>query len=143
MPPMHAIDEPSHFARIYQLSEGDLQTTPSIFDDAARTGSGVCLPPDVSRDLKRKAVELYFENAPYVNYGAGAPESSDPVLVAAGAHRQCQPGTRYLDISTFAWYSPVPYAPAVAVFAVLRPLGASTNTLAIVGRLANLVVFLA
>ncbi len=142
MPPMHAIDETSHFARIYQLSEGNLQTTPSVFDDAARKGSGVCLPSDVFRDLNRKSVELYFENAPYVNYGAGEPAQGDPVLVAAGPDRQCPPGTKYLDISTFAWYSPVPYLPQVAVFAVLRPLGASTDTLAIAGRLANLVVFL-
>jgi len=142
MPPMHAIDETSHFARIYQLSEGHLQTTPSIFDDAARKGSGVCLPPGVFRDLQRTSVELYFDNAPYVNYGAGESPSGDPVLVAAGPDRQCPPGTKYLDISTFAWYSPVPYLPQAAAFAVLRPLGASTDTLAIVGRLANLVVFL-
>jgi hypothetical protein len=146
MPPMHAIDETSHFARIYDLSRGHLQTSPSIFDDAARKGSGVCLPRDVWRDLNRKSVELYFENAPYVNYGTTTSPSSQAATTAPAAAatsaRQCGPGEQYLDISTFAWYSPVPYLPQVAAFTALRPLGASTNTLAIAGRLANLAVFL-
>lgn len=142
MPPMHAIDEPSHFARIYDLSRGNLQTSPSVFDDATRKGSGVCLPRDVWEDLHAKSVELYFENAPYVDYGEGTPRGKTR-LVAATPGRQCPAGERYLDISTFAWYSPVPYLPQVAVFAVLRPLGASTDVMAIAGRLANLAAFLA
>lgn len=138
MPPFTGIDEVEHFARAYQISEGRMVPERSGFaQDPLLKGAGVCLPVAVARRLQEHASELYLPIIPFANQDRSKSGSGRPP-----SHRECAAGRRYAEISTFAWYSPIPYAPEAAVFAVARPLGASVDTMSYLGRAAQLVTYL-
>ncbi len=105
--------------------------------DPLLKGAGVCLPNDVARRLQQHASELYLPNLPFANQDRSVGANGQPP-----SHAECPPGRRYAEISTFAWYSPLAYAPEAVVFAVARPLGASVDTLSYLGRLAQLATYL-
>jgi hypothetical protein len=161
VPPFMGIDEVSHFARTYQISEGDLVPQQSIHHDFQRKGSGACLPAAVVRTLELRAAELFVANLRYVGEGGGhehTPTTAPPSPTGAPAPTtttappaspaptardpQCEAGRRYVDISTFAWYSPLPYAVGAAGFAIFRPFDVSVDFLSYVGRFAQLVTYL-
>lgn len=138
MPPFTGIDEVEHFARAYQVSEGRMVPQRSGFaQDPLLKGAGVCLPTDVARRLQEHASELYLSNIPFANQDRTASGTGE-----RPSHAECPRGRRYAEISTFAWYSPLAYAPEAVVFAIARPLGASVDTLSALGRLAQLATYL-
>jgi hypothetical protein len=160
VPPFMGIDEVSHFARTYQISEGDLVPQKSIYHDFLRKGSGVCLPSDVVHTLELRSAQLFIANLPYVgqddehHHPAPAPAptttvapapttTTTPSQATTTRDPQCEPGRRYVDISTFAWYSPLPYAVGAVGFAIFRPFHPSVDLLSYVGRFAQLATYLA
>jgi hypothetical protein len=158
VPPFMGIDEVAHFARTYQISEGDLVPQKSIYEDALRKGSGVCLPSGVVRTLELRSAELFIANLPYVSsednhhHAATTPTTTvapapttttAPPATTTKQDPQCKPGRRYVDISTFGWYSPLPYALGAVGFAIFRPFHPSVDFLSYVGRFAELVTYLA
>jgi hypothetical protein len=160
MPPFSGIDEIYHFARTYQISEGDMLPQESVYHDAIRKGSGVCLPGDVVTTLEEYSAKLFIANLRFGTHGESghdhsavvppsttpsptttAPPSKRP-SVASTLDRQCPTGRRYVDVSTYAWYSPVPYALGATAFAVVRPFDPSVDVLAYIGRFTELAFYL-
>jgi uncharacterized membrane protein len=127
VPPLAGYDEPEHFARADQVSQGHLI--------ASHRGNqlGGDLPVAMRNDLVHvlRQVNLMFGHHP------NAPTSPASFLRQLGDPAARGPQT-FVDFRSSAVYSPVPYAPASLLMAIGRALGASTMLLIYLGRLGSL-----
>jgi len=125
-PPFQVPDEPHHFMRAYQVSEGVLAPT---FRDFKGGGE---IPQSIARfDLSYK-VYRHGKNL----------ESRDQIFKTLQI--PLEPGrVQWCEFSNTAAYSPLPYVPQAIAIAIGRPLGMTVLELMYFGRLANLLVWTA
>ena len=132
VPRFAGIDEPYHYLRAWGIS--DLEVMPdrgALPGDAV--GGGLCLPSDL-------VDEVFAERRPYLERLIPGFDGSDPLKTTTCPNDE---GGVFVDLATFAWYSPVGYvAPAVGV-AVGRFLGQDVAVQLMLARLASLAAYLA
>jgi uncharacterized membrane protein len=118
-PPLTGYDEPSHFLRTYEVSEGHLIAT------QYRNQLGGQVPAELPGALGRLLVDGMFspDRTRFVKHLGDS---------AAGG-----PNT-FIDFAPSAVYSPVPYAPAALLMGIGRAVGASTLMLMYLGRIGSL-----
>ena len=145
VPRLAGIDEPYHYLRAWSISDGTLtpETGPLPGD---RRGGGLCIPSRVLDDLfalRRPYLERLipgFDGADPVKTTPTCPAASG-TPGASGA-----PGatpTRFVDVATFAWYTPLSYAPAAAGVGLGRVVGLGVAGQLLLARLATLATYLA
>lgn len=137
IPPGWGLDEQSHVARAYQVSEGVL--TPYLRDDARTLGAQV---PQAIIDLQmdgHRASNSVDRGAPqwsrsdFDNAGDLAAMSAKPLRPEV---------TSDFDMSNAAASSAIAYAPAAAGIAVARALEFDTGAVLLSARFANAIVYL-
>jgi uncharacterized membrane protein len=118
-PPLAGYDEPYHFLRTYQVSEGHLVAT--------HHGNelGGTVPAGLTKDLDSLLTDGVFAR------------DRTKVLKHLGDAPARGPKT-FIDFAPSAVYSPVPYAPAALLMAIGRALGVSTLVLMYLGRIGCL-----
>jgi len=125
VPPFQSPDEPAHFFRAYQVSEG-------VFFPEREDGR-------LGGDLPVSLVQVRdsFSNLK-MNYDARVPKG----LVSNCLELPLLSGARGLtDFPNTAIYAPTAFLPQAAAILLLRPLGASPLLLLYGARLANLLVW--
>jgi len=127
-PPMQVPDETEHLYRAYQVSQFNLMADP------VQTGYGGTLPVnlvDTSTELKRSV--------------AGQPHKRfDISLLRRAWHTPLEPAKqKSVRFDNTAIYSPVPYLPQAFGIGVSRVLKLNPLIIIYVGRLANLLVWIA
>ncbi|HRI59383.1 MAG TPA: DUF2142 domain-containing protein [Saprospiraceae bacterium] len=126
VPPFQSPDEPAHFLRAYQVSEG------IFFPETKDQRLGGELPVS----LVQVCDSFSFLK---MNYEARLDKS----LIFRGLNIPLAPERRqFTDFPNTAIYAPTAYIPQAAAIALLRPLGASPLLLLYACRLANLFVWL-
>jgi uncharacterized membrane protein len=125
VPRMSGLDETAHFARAYRISEASL-----VPDEQAGTGGVVCLPAQVVRTAERLREDALEENPAFDGSGSKHFE-------------RCGDGRLAFDVATFAWYSPLGYAPQAVGIAAVRIVGADVATSDLAARLALLAAYVA
>jgi type III secretory pathway component EscS len=139
-PPLSGIDEPYHFLRSWSISDGDLIPDRGDLPDFG-VGGGECLPTRVTSELfelRRPYLERLipdFDGEDPLKVIDFCPEDQDKGANAAGSH--------FVDLATFAWYTPMSYAPQAAAVGLGRLLGTSVATQLLLARLATLTATLA
>jgi uncharacterized membrane protein len=118
-PPLAGYDEPYHFLRAYQVSEGRLIAS----HDGKRFGGTV--PAELPQDLRSFADDLF------------SPRDRTKALKHLGDAAPRGPKT-FVDFAPSAVYSPVPYAPSALLMGMGRAFGASTLMLMYLGRIGSL-----
>ena len=136
------IDEPAHFYRSYQISEGTLVPDEIPGSDF----SGACLPTSLVKQVEPYQAS-YFQHLLTLFGGEDRFADFDEVPAADGddraadASRCASREETPLTFSTFG--SPVPYAPQTASVLVGRALGMSAGPMLILGRIVMLAVYVA
>ncbi len=127
VPPFQSPDEPNHFLRAYQLSEGH------FFPEKI---GGPRLGGDLPVSLQALADSFsYLKN----NYAARL----HPGLLPAAGKMPLQPERRrFLDFANTAVYAPLGYLPQAGAIAFLRPLGAGPLAMLYAARLSNLLIWI-
>ena len=126
IPPFQSPDEPNHFFRAYQVSEG-------VFIPAIRDNR---LGGDLPVSLVQVRDSFSFLR---MNYGARL----DQALVLRNPDIPLRPEQRaFTDFPNTAIYAPTAYIPQAVAIRLLRPLGASSLQLLYACRFANLFVWL-
>ncbi len=125
-PPFQSPDEPNHFLRAYQVSEGRL--FPEKIENRRLGGY---LPTSLQAVADSFA---YLKNDHQARLRPGLLESSQAIPLRPD-HRT------FLDFANTAVYAPTAYLPQAAAIALLRPLGAGPLVLLYAARLANLLVW--
>jgi uncharacterized membrane protein len=118
-PPLTGYDEPYHFLRAYQISEGHLVAT----QHGKQLGGTV--PAELPDDLGRLLVDGMFspDRTKFLKHIGDAPATGRKTFV---------------DFAPSAVYPPVPYTPAALLMAIGRAFGASTLVLMYLGRIGSL-----
>lgn len=132
-PRFAGIDEPYHYLRSWSLTDGQMvpQKGPLPGDV---TAGGLCLPTSLVKDL-------YNERAPYLRRQIPNWDGTDVLKTTT-----CPDGRtdhRFVDVATFAWYSPIGYAPQAVGVGIGRIVGAGVGVQSMLARLASLAVYLA
>ncbi|HVT44132.1 MAG TPA: DUF2142 domain-containing protein [Thermoanaerobaculia bacterium] len=115
-PPFQGPDEPSHFARAWEISRGRLQATAPSTPLPENLADAIAISSRVTFDSGEKVT----------------------ISEITGSMRGSM-GERDVYHAGAAIYTPVPYAPQAAVIALLRPLIGESIALLYVSRLANLI----
>ncbi len=124
-PPFQSPDEPNHFLRAYQVSEG------IFFPEKQDRRLGGTLPASLGH--VRDSFSFLR-----MNYEARADKS----LIFQSLNLPLKAETRiFLDFPNTAIYAPTAYLPQAAAIAILRPLGATPLQMLYAARLANLFVW--
>jgi len=122
IPPFQSPDEPNHFLRAYQVSEGHF--VPQKTADQRLGGflpSSLGLVAGQFAGLKNDYdARICLEN----------------IRLAASIPLLCGE-RRFFDFANTAMYAPTAYAPQAAAIALIRPFGASPLQMLYAGRLAN------
>lgn len=129
-PALSGIDETSHFARAFQISEGVLVP---VDPPAGVEGVGVCLPAEVRDDLQRQLERNFF---------GGLVDPSADSYQGIRCERADPRQGKYLEIATFSWYPAIGYAPEAAAILVGRVVGVDTLGLTAMARVASLFAYL-
>jgi uncharacterized membrane protein len=118
-PPLAGYDEPYHFLRAYQVSEGHLVAT----HHGKQLGGAV--PAGLPQDLDGVLTDGIFsrDRTKVLKHLGDAPARGPKVFV---------------DFAPSGVYAPVPYAPAALLIVIGRALGVSTLVLIYLGRLGCL-----
>ncbi|HEX4492504.1 MAG TPA: DUF2142 domain-containing protein [Acidimicrobiia bacterium] len=127
VPPLGGYDEAVHYARAYQVSQGQLIATHHGHE------LGGDLPVAMRTDLENVLISVNR----LIGHRAHAPSSPASFLSHLG-DRSARGREAFVNFPTSAVYSPVPYAPASVLMAIGRALGASTMLLIYLGRLGSL-----
>lgn len=122
IPPFQSPDEPNHFLRAYQVSEGDW------LPEQTDSRLGGVLPVSLQAVADSFA---FLKN----NYDAHAGPGK---IRRAGQIPLAPHNRRFLDFANTAIYAPTGYIPQALAIAVLRPLGAGPLYLLYGCRLLNL-----
>jgi uncharacterized membrane protein len=125
-PPFQSPDEPNHFFRAWQVSEG------GFLPEKSGNRLGGQLPVSLTHLVDSFS---YLKN----NHDARLSATS---WYAAAAVRLNVHSRRFTDFANTAVYAPTAYLPQAVVLAVLRPLDVSPLYLLYAARLANLLVWL-
>ncbi len=132
-PRFAGIDEPYHYLRSWSLTDGQIvPDTGPLPGDV--TAGGLCLPSSLVKDLSN-------ERAPYLRRQIPHWDGTDVLKTTA-----CPDGRtdhRFVDVATFAWYSPIGYAPQAVGVGLGRIVGAGVGVQSMLARLASLAVYLA
>lgn len=132
-PRFAGIDEPYHYLRSWSLTDGQLVTERGPLPGDVTAG-GLCLPTPLVR-------ELYEERVPYLRRQLPNWDGTDVLKTTT-----CPDGRvdhRFVDVATFAWYSPIGYAPQAVGVGIGRIVGAGVGAQSMLARLASLAVYLA
>ena len=125
-PPFQSPDEPNHFLRAYQVSEG------VFFPETAEQRLGGTLPASLQEVCDAFA---------YLKMNGQA--RLDRELIFKNLHTPLNAGTRrFTDFPNTAVYAPTAYLPQAGAIVLLRPLGASPLQMLYGARMANLLVWL-
>lgn len=118
-PPLTGYDEPSHFLRTYQVSEGHLVAT----HHGKQLGGAV--PAELPKDLGRLLADGMFspDRTRFLKHLGDSPARGPKA---------------FIDFAPSAVYSPAPYAPAALLMAIGRAVGASALMLMYLGRIGSL-----
>lgn len=131
-PPFQVPDEPQHFYRSYQLSQGGVLSL-------VRNGeAGAELPASLSELVRHflGSTELHLNDRRVKPQPAA--DTFSQFAVPLDADRKV-----FIDFSGSALYAPLPYLPQAVVMAALRPLGVGPLGLMYAGRMANALAALA
>jgi hypothetical protein len=129
LPPFQSPDEPNHFLRAYQVSEG--RFFPEKKSESGFYRLGGTLPARLAQVCDSFA---FLKN----NYAARC----SPTRLSEALSVPLQPEQRaFLDFANTAIYAPTAYLPQAAAIALLRPLGASPLQMLYAARLANLLIW--
>lgn len=123
-PPFQVPDEPAHFYRAYQISEGTL---------VARSPDGIC-GGNLPASLKTVA-------DPFMYLCFHMDRKTSRAAILAQLNVPLQPDHRVFIPFANVIYSPVPYIASAPAIALGRRLGLTPLRLMYAGRLANLLVF--
>jgi uncharacterized membrane protein len=126
-PPYYMLDEPNHFFRAYQVSDG------SIIPEKRQMKTGGAIPSSLAQSVYvfRFGVQEYQEGNVPIELIRGSlflPLNEDD--------------TSFVSFSNTAIYSPIPYLPQAASIFVGRQLRLSPLVLMYIGRMSNFVVAL-
>ncbi len=126
-PPFQSPDEPNHFLRAYQISEGQF-----FPEKIAEQRLGGYLPASLQAVTDSFA---YLKNdyAARLRPGLLQRTSTLPLLPNQGI---------FLDFANTAVYAPMAYLPQAVAIALLRPLGVGPLGLLYATRLANLLIWI-
>ena len=128
VPPFQAPDEPVHFFRAYQITEGNLRV------DKVGAIYGGTLPLSLESTVSKTAYSPQIQSVPYHKYDVDNTKAAFHIKTTGQKH--------VYDFSTTAYYSPVSYIPqSIGIL-----LGKVTHTPIIsmyLGRLCNLVAWIA
>ncbi|KAA0235312.1 MAG: hypothetical protein JJLCMIEE_01654 [Acidimicrobiales bacterium] len=130
------IDEPGHFYRAYQLTEGRL--IPVEDPTGVAEGGGACLPTDVVADVEKGRLDYLAAGAR--DAGTFSGETPEPDLSNA---IPCGEDRVFVEFATFSWYSPLGYAPQALAVGVGRLVGAPVSIQLVLARLATLAAYAA
>jgi uncharacterized membrane protein len=129
LPPFQSPDEPNHFLRAYQVSEG--RFFPEKKSESGFYRLGGTLPLSLAQACDSFA---FLKN----DYAARL----SPQHLSKAFAAPLQPEQRaFLDFANTAIYAPTAYLPQAAAIALLRPLGASPLQMLYAARLANLLIW--
>jgi hypothetical protein len=133
VPHFGGIDEPAHFYRSYQISNGTL--LPEKF--GKQGFSGACIPRDV-------ILAQYRDSSVFAAHlqGIVSGHPTRPATIDDSDIKPCpgDPTKGFVTFSTFG--SPVPYLPQSAAIFVGRQVGLDTDGLLLLGRFTVLAVYL-
>jgi uncharacterized membrane protein len=124
IPPLAGYDEPYHFLRAYQVSEGHV-----VAEHHGKQFGGD-MPAELSPDLSRLLTDGLFSRdrtTVFKHFGDAPPRGA----------------STFVDFAPSAVYPPVPYAPSSLLMAIGRAFGASTLVLMYLGRLGSLLATIA
>ncbi len=130
-PPFQVPDEPEHFYRAYQLSEGGIRGRAER--DGGMPRAGGVLP----KSLKSVAESAMGDIAHNESVKANLAEIRRALAMPLAPHDRS-----FLDFPTTVLYSPVPYLPQAAAAAAGRLVKAHPLALLYLMRLANLLAWL-
>lgn len=139
-PPLSGIDEPYHFLRSWAISDGDLIPDRGDLPDFG-VGGGECLPT-------RLTTEVFELRRPYLERLIPDFDGQDPLKVIDFCPEdqntgENASGSHFVDLATFAWYTPMSYAPQALAVGLGRLMGTSVSVQLVLARLATLATFLA
>ncbi|HEY7199250.1 MAG TPA: DUF2142 domain-containing protein [Candidatus Dormibacteraeota bacterium] len=125
IPPSQGLDEPAHFYRVYQISQGHLVS------ERSGPWAGGVLPDCVMAYMNDNFTTAYTWGSQFSWPAFAAPPTG------------CDPAsTRWQTFVNTAVYSPVSYLPQVAGVGAARVAGASLPWVFLAGRLAGLLGYL-
>ncbi len=126
VPPFQSPDEPNHFLRAWQVSEG------TFFPEKVDNRLGGVLPGSLTQVCDSF---LFLKNAPDARLHFRTLRNTLSIPLEAEKRR-------FADFANTAIYAPTAYIPQAAAIAVFRPLGATPLQLLYVARIANLLVWM-
>lgn len=126
VPPFQSPDEPNHFMRAWQVSEGQ------FFPEHAENRLGGMLPASLSEVCD---TFNFLKNDP------GARLNPQTLWNTLAIPLQAE-NRQFTDFANTAIYAPTAYIPQAAAIALLRPLGATPLQLLYAARMANLLVWM-
>ena len=127
VPPFQSPDEPNHFLRAYQISEGH------FFPEKIS-------PPRLGGYLPA-SLQVLADSFSYLKNDYTA--RLHPGLLPAAGKMPLQPELRrFLDFANTAVYAPLGYLPQAGAIALLRPLGAGPLAMLYAARLSNLLIWI-
>ena len=135
VPALAGIDEPYHYLRAWSISDGDLVPDKGDLPGGVR-GGGTCVPATITR-------QLFDIRRPYLEHLIPNYDGSDPLKATKACPENVGERVVFVDMATFAWYTPMSYAPQVFAVAIGRLTGAGVSTQLVLARLASLAAYLA
>ena len=132
-PRFAGIDEPYHYLRSWSLTDGQVVPDKGPLPGDVTAG-GLCLPTSLVKDL-------YRERAPYLRRQIPHWDGTDVLKTTTCPDKRAD--HRFVDVATFAWYSPIGYAPQAVGVGIGRIVGAGVGVQSMLARLASLAVYLA
>jgi uncharacterized membrane protein len=127
IPPFQSPDEPNHFLRAWQISEGHFW--PERTTDARL---GAYFPPEL---------QVFIDSFSYLKNDYSARISVQKIRNHPFFEREPQ-GRVFQDFANTAVYAPMAYLPQATAMAILRPLGINPLHLLYGARWANLMVWI-
>lgn len=134
VPVFAGIDEPYHYLRSWSLTDGSPMPIVGELPGGVR-GGGLCVPTKLIDDLF-EAREPYLERQAWFN-------GDDPLKTTTCPGRRDTNLRTFVDMATFAWYSPVAYAPQALAVGTGRLAGVGPAGQSLLARLAALAAYLA
>lgn len=128
-PPFEAPDEPVHFFRAYQISEGNLSV-----DKIGNTYGGE-LPQSIAETITKTYDQTGVAFHPDIKYSVSSTRNT---LHIHNTHKN-----HLFDFSTTAYYSPISYIPQAVGIGVTRLMNAPPIISLYFGRLCNLAAWIA
>lgn len=134
VPSFAGIDEPYHYLRSWSLTGGTAMPTIGDLPGDVR-GGGLCIPSS--------AVDEMFEaREPYLSRQTWF-DGKDPLKTTTCPGERDTTTRTFVDMATFAWYSPVGYAPQAIGVGLGRLTGMGPGGQSLLARLASLAAYLA